>query len=252
MESVGKSMAEVRNIKALRPKRKILEDAKDTLNLTISDEGLVEEIQMTVETGEKTEIEEGFRFHGHILDVILDPDLRLVLDVRKPSAPIDMEQLIADDGNGQIIKLNEAFPDQFMYTEGEPELPDMPVEALDYEERFRAMHMQVRQIDQWRRQLSETESRMDKEVSRYYHEIEQEHFNAARGYKLAKELQKTLRMRRVIKVQRTELESISDDLTSVLSGLERIDRRLQKSNAFGKEMVDEWKKLLNENNHHDE
>ncbi|AOM83819.1 hypothetical protein BBEV_2479 [Salisediminibacterium beveridgei] len=241
---MASQMAEVQNIKALRPKRKILEVAKKTLKLSISDEGLVEEIQMTVETGEKSRIDEGYQFHGHILDVVLDAECRVVLEIRKPSESIDIEELIRDDEYGQVIDLNEAFPDQFRYKNEQSEVADIPDDAMGYEKLFADMHDRLRQVDVWRKQLPREESRMDKEVSRYYHEIEQENFNAARGYKLAKELQKTLRMRRVIKVQRTELESVSNELQTVLEQFETIEKRLGKSGAFGKEMVRDWKDLL--------
>ena len=237
-------MAEVQNIKALRPKRKILEDAKQTLKLSITDEGLVEEIQMTVETGEKSRIDEGYQFHGHILDVVLDAECRVVLEIRKPSESIDIEELIRDDQYGQVIDLNEAFPDQFRFSGEQAEAIEVSDEAMGYEKMFKEIHERLSEVNEWRKQLPKEESRLDKEVSRYYHEIEQENFNAARGYKLAKELQKTLRMRRVIKVQRTELEGVSSELKTVLEQLETIEKRLGKSGAFGKEMVGDWKNLL--------
>jgi hypothetical protein len=62
-------------------------------------------------------------------------------------------------------------------------------------------------------------SRVDREISNIYHEIEFEVFNASRGYMLAKQLQEKLKERRIIKNEYGKLFKTYDrlhDLVKIL------------------------------------
>jgi DNA-binding transcriptional regulator GbsR (MarR family) len=87
-------------------------------------------------------------------------------------------------------------------------------------------------------QLNQKRSEYDRLVSQHYHKIEHSNFNACEGFYLAKELQETLRKRRLIKEECERLTMLrnSIDQSQVEQKLcktrKNINRLIQKSNNW--------------------
>lgn len=105
----------------------------------------------------------------------------------------------------------------------------------------------IKSINSERRRLKLLLSKLDKEVNKQYHKIEQMNFNAAEGYCLSRELQVLLRKRRVVKEELYTLERLNQhlDVTSVVKTLPKTKKSLLDIHNTKKNS--EWKKGWKDN-----
>lgn len=64
-----------------------------------------------------------------------------------------------------------------------------------------------------KKKLEKMQSRLDKEINKFYHNLESRgNFNAAEGYYIAKDLQELLKKRRVVKQELYTLRMVNNNL----------------------------------------
>lgn len=77
---------------------------------------------------------------------------------------------------------------------------------------FSEIEKSLQQIAVYNEQLADELSRMDKEISRIYHEIEITTFDMTNGYRYAKQLQQLLRKRRLVKGESAKFHAIKEEV----------------------------------------
>lgn len=98
------------------------------------------------------------------------------------------------------------------------------------------------------KKVSKMVSKIDAEVNMLYHEIETGKYNASAGYKKLKQLQDTLRKRRVIKNEFVKLDQIqqimkTDELLKTVSKTEKtVQKTIDKNSTY----TDGWNIHFNE------
>lgn len=84
---------------------------------------------------------------------------------------------------------------------------------------------------QERKNLLALQSKLDKEVSRLYHDLESRgNLNAAEGYYVARDLQAILRKRRIVKQEIYELNAVSNpvNLQQLSTNLKKVENGMSK------------------------
>lgn len=81
--------------------------------------------------------------------------------------------------------------------------------------------------------LGNKQSHYDKRINEIYHKLETTKFNACEGYYISKDLQETLRKRRLVKAEYFRMKGIYDTLR-----IEMFDKQLPKANANVKKSID--------------
>lgn len=92
-------------------------------------------------------------------------------------------------------------------------------------ERLQEIKSYTKTLEKDRTKLRNTLTELDKEMNRMYHIIENTHFDASRGYCLAKQLQDVLHKRRKIK---DEIDTLNSLITNLNNGLDQATTRVGK------------------------
>lgn len=120
------------------------------------------------------------------------------------------------------------------------------IEESFIESSLNILHNKLLEIENYGRQMNQSLSRTDKEISKIYHDLETTNFNASQGYFFAKRLQTLLRRRRFIKTEIDKLKSTNKEFQQIKELIHQSEQKIvSKQNRY--EVYSEgWNFSLNE------
>lgn len=144
-------------------------------------------------------------------------------------------------GNAQKGKNLKLVKDDVYLANKEWEIEESFIESS-----LNILHNKLLDIENYGRQMNQSLSRTDKEISKIYHDLETTNFNASQGYFFAKRLQTLLRRRRFIKTEIDKLKSTNKEFQQIKELIHQSEQKMMSKQNRYEVYSEGWNISLNE------
>lgn len=195
---------QVINVGSIQPNRKLLSKAKDEFSLE-TDHAARQRVRKILSEGALQHDQTSAK---QVVVCFEDQCVALHQKLKKVQ---DLYKQTAKEKKIQTYAIDDFLPDEIL------------TKALD------TISHEVQQLESYNEELRASLSRVDKDISTIYHEIEVTNLSASQGYVFAKNLQTLLRERRLIKNTLKQTTAIQEEVHTMKQIVDRCTKKIQKA-----------------------